>query len=76
MIEIKSRNYSLDFIKFFCITAIVCIHLAPFYGSKLGIIINTICRVALPLPLVFICSGYLFLSKFSKGIVRSIFIRC
>jgi surface polysaccharide O-acyltransferase-like enzyme len=50
--------------KFFCITAIVCIHLAPFSGSKLGIIINTLCRVAL--PLIFICSGYLFLSKFSK----------
>lgn len=50
--------------KFFCITAIVCIHLAPFWGSKLGIIINTLCRVAL--PLIFICSGYLFLSKFSK----------
>lgn len=64
MIEIESRNYSLDFIKFFCITAIVCIHLAPFSGSKLGIIINTLCRVAL--PLIFICSGYLFLSKFSK----------
>ena len=60
----KSRNYSLDFMKFFCITAIVCIHLAPFSGSKLGIIINTLCRVAL--PLIFICSGYLFLSKFSK----------
>ena len=58
------RNYSLDFMKFFCITAIVCIHLAPFSGSKLGIIINTLCRVAL--PLIFICSGYLFLSKFSK----------
>lgn len=64
MIEIKSRNYSLDFMKFFCITAIVCIHLAPFAASKLGIIINTLCRVAL--PLIFICSGYLFLSKFSK----------
>ena len=50
--------------KFFCITAIVCIHLAPFAASKLGIIINTLCRVAL--PLIFICSGYLFLSKFSK----------
>ena len=60
----KSRNYSLDFMKFFCITAIVCIHLAPFAASKLGIIINTLCRVAL--PLIFICSGYLFLSKFSK----------
>lgn len=60
----KSRNYSIDFMKFFCITAIVCIHLAPFSGSKLGIIINTLCRVAL--PLIFICSGYLFLSKFSK----------
>ena len=60
----KSRNYSLDFMKFFCITAIVCIHLAPFSGSKLGIIINTVCRAAL--PLIFICSGYLFLSKFSK----------
>lgn len=64
MVEIKSRNYSLDFMKFFCITAIVCIHLSPFLGSKLGIIINTLCRVAL--PLIFICSGYLFLSKFSK----------
>ena len=64
MIKIKSRNYSLDFMKFFCITAIVCIHLAPFAASKLGIIINTLCRVAL--PLIFICSGYLFLSKFSK----------
>ena len=60
----ENRNYSLDFMKFFCITAIVCIHLAPFSGSKLGIIINTLCRVAL--PLIFICSGYLFLSKFSK----------
>lgn len=50
--------------KFFYITAIVCIHLAPFSGSRLGIIINTLCRVAL--PLIFICSGYLFLSKFSK----------
>ena len=64
MIKIKSRNYSLDFMKFFCITAIVCIHLAPFSGSRLGIIINTLCRVAL--LLIFICSGYLFLSKFSK----------
>ena len=60
----KSRNYSIDFMKFFCITAIVCIHLAPFSGSKLGIIINTLCRIAL--PLIFICSGYLFLDKFSK----------
>ena len=50
--------------KFFCIVAIVCIHLAHFSGSRLGIIINTLCRVAL--PLIFICSGYLFLSKFSK----------
>ncbi|WP_195515217.1 acyltransferase family protein [Paraclostridium bifermentans] len=69
----KSRNYSIDFMKFFCITAIVCIHLAPFSGSKLGIIINTLCRVAL--PLIFICSGYLFLSKFSKGHSKKYFYK-
>ena len=59
--------------KFFCITAIVCIHLAPFSGSKLGVIINTLCRVAL--PLIFICSGYLFLNKFSKDHSKKYFYK-
>ena len=58
------RNYSLDFMKFFCITAVVCAHLQVFGGLKLGVIINTLCRVAV--PLFFICSGYLFKSRFSK----------
>ena len=73
MVEIKSRNYSLDFMKFFCITAIICINLAPFSGSKLGIIINTLCRVAV--PLFFICSGYLFLSKLSKDYSKKYFYK-
>lgn len=69
----ENRNYSLDFMKFFCITAIICIHLAPFSGSKLGIIINTLCRVAV--PLFFICSGYLFLSKLSKDYSKKYFYK-
>ena len=73
VIVIAQRNYSLDFMKFFCIAAIVCIHLAPFAGSTIGVIINTLCRVAL--PLIFICSGYLFLSKFSKNHSKKYFFK-
>ena len=67
------RNYSLDFMKFFCITAVVCAHLQVFGGLKLGVIINTLCRVAV--PLFFICSGYLFISRFSKEYSKKYFYK-
>jgi surface polysaccharide O-acyltransferase-like enzyme len=67
------RNYVLDKMKFFCIIAVVCIHTVPFDGTNLGWIINTLCRSAV--PLFFICSGYLFYSKFSYGYMKKYFFK-
>lgn len=70
---VKTRNYSFDLMKFFCVVAVICIHLEPFINSYLGSIINALCRVAV--PLFFMCSGYLFLSKFSKDYSKKYFYK-
>ena len=67
------RNYNIDTMKCFCIIAVVCIHTCPFAEKSLGLIINVISRVAV--PLFFISSGYLFYSKFSKKYTKRYFIK-
>lgn len=72
MVFLNQRNYSLDSLKFFCILGVICIHTYPFGGMEfdfmgseyLGIILNTIVRVCV--PLFFICSGYLFYNRCNK----------
>lgn len=62
----EGRNYLLDTMKFFCAIAVVCIHTQPWINinNDIYLVINTLCRVAV--PLFFICSGYLFYSKFNN----------
>lgn len=67
------RNYNIDTMKCFCIIAVVCIHTCPFAEKSLGLIINVISRVAV--PLFFISSGYLFYSKFSEKYTKRYFIK-
>lgn len=48
------RNESLDFIKFLCISAVVCIHTNPFLDfGDIGWIIKAVCRVSVP---IFLCA--------------------
>ncbi len=62
--KIQKRNYSIDTIKFFCIVAVIVMHVRPFNGTKLDLIINPAMRFAV--PVFFICSGYFFYNKYSK----------
>ncbi|MBA2875541.1 acyltransferase [Thermaerobacillus caldiproteolyticus] len=63
------RNYSIDFIKFFAIFAVVSIHTAPFLhyknefieGENIGFIINVFARFGV--PYFFAASGYLLGKK-------------
>ena len=65
----KKRNYSIDTLKFFCILGVICIHYVPFKGMDLGwpgsrylgIVINTIARVCV--PLFFMITGYFSYKK-------------
>ncbi|WP_010648287.1 acyltransferase [Oceanobacillus massiliensis] len=67
------RNYSIDFVKFFAIFAVVCIHTGTLRGTLIGningddidFIIDILARFAV--PFFFVTSGYLFLQKM-KGI--------
>lgn len=71
MSQDSSRNYSIDFIKFFAVFAVVCIHTQPFkdvtiwifHGNSLFFVINTIARFAV--PFFFMTSGFLFGNKIS-----------
>ena len=70
------RNYSIDSLKFFCILGVIAIHTNPFGGIELnfigsryiGIIINTIVRVCV--PLFFVSSGYFFYNKCNKEYMK------
>lgn len=63
------RNYSIDFIKFFAIFAVVAIHSGTLSGIQLGTIngddvdfvIDAFARFAV--PFFFVASGYLFVQK-------------
>lgn len=65
----KKRNYSIDTLKFFCILGVICRHYVPFNGMDLGwpgsrylgIVINTIARVCV--PLFFMITGYFSYKK-------------
>lgn len=67
------RNYSLDKMKFYCIIAIVCLHTTPFQETKVGWIINVLCKNAV--PLFFICSGYWFYAKYSRDYAKKYFLK-
>ena len=67
------RNYAIDKMKFLCMVAVVCIHTNPFGNKDIGLMINVLCRVAV--PLFFISSGYLLNSKFSYEYVYKYFIK-
>lgn len=67
------RNYAIDKMKFLCMIAVVCIHTNPFGNKDIGLMINVLCRVAV--PLFFISSGYLLNSKFSYEYVHKYFIK-
>lgn len=67
------RNYAIDKMKFLCMIAVVCIHTNPFGNKDIGLMINILCRVAV--PLFFISSGYLLNSKFSYEYVHKYFIK-
>jgi surface polysaccharide O-acyltransferase-like enzyme len=62
----KARNSTIDFVKFFAIVGVVCIHTRPFENvstfninlSLIYFIIDTLSRFAV--PFFFITSGYLF----------------
>jgi surface polysaccharide O-acyltransferase-like enzyme len=62
--DIMERIYSLDFVKFFAILAVVIIHAPPFSGN-LGIVLNTLSRFAV--PFFFATSGYFFTIKFTHN---------
>ncbi|GGJ91476.1 fucose 4-O-acetylase [Lentibacillus kapialis] len=62
------RHYSIDFVKFFAIFAVVCIHTGTLRDVQSGIdgetidfVINTVARFAV--PFFFTVSGYLFFQK-------------
>ncbi|MCM3719361.1 acyltransferase [Fictibacillus phosphorivorans] len=55
------RIYSIDFIKFFAITAVVIIHIFPLDGFTGYFIIDNIARFAV--PFFFAASGYFFAQK-------------
>lgn len=63
------RNYSIDFVKFFAIFAVVCIHTGTLSGVQFGaingdeadFIIDILGRFAV--PFFFVASGYLFIQK-------------
>ncbi|MBP1948793.1 acyltransferase [Virgibacillus litoralis] len=63
------RNYTIDFVKFFAILAVVCIHTGTVSGVQLGaidgdqadFIIDILARFAV--PFFFVASGYLFIQK-------------
>lgn len=65
----NERYYSIDFMKFFAIFAVVCIHTRPFENTYLGefngynitLFINTISRFAV--PYFFMTAGFLFGKK-------------
>lgn len=71
------RNYSIDFIKFFAIFAVVAIHSGTLSGVQIGAIngddvdfvIDTFARFAV--PFFFVASGYLFVQKVNSLEARS-----
>jgi surface polysaccharide O-acyltransferase-like enzyme len=66
------RNYSIDFVKFFAIFAVVAIHSKTVAGTAVGaldgddinFVINTLARFAV--PFFFVVSGYLFVQKINS----------
>lgn len=64
------RNYTIDFIKFFAIFLVVCIHTNPFndttvFGVNGDYVSNVIVALAkIGVPLFFAISGYLFFVKY------------
>jgi len=66
------REYSLDYLKFFAMFFVVCIHTHPFKetdslwvdGNIINFIIDTFARFAV--PFFFITSGYLFTKKITN----------
>ncbi|WP_099159449.1 acyltransferase [Virgibacillus ndiopensis] len=66
------RNYSIDFVKFFAIFFVVCIHTGTFIGVEIGsihgddidFVIDTFARFAV--PFFFVASGYLFVQKINS----------
>ncbi|MEC5425945.1 acyltransferase [Virgibacillus sp. C22-A2] len=66
------RNYSLDFIKFFAILAVVAIHTGTVRGVQIGgihgddvdFVIDTLARFAV--PFFFVASGYLLVQRMKE----------
>ena len=69
----NDRNYSIDLMKFFCITGVICIHTNICNQIQLGGIIVVLCRVAVPLFLISL--GYFFNMKFSKEHSKAYFFK-
>lgn len=69
----NDRVESLDFMKFFCALAVVCIHTNPFkeYGN-IGVIIKVLCRIGV--PFFFLCSGYLLGLKRDRKYFKKYFV--
>ena len=67
------RHYSIDFIKFFAVFAVVIIHASPFKqtdifgldGSEIVFISDTLSRFAV--PFFFVVSGFFFASKLNEN---------
>lgn len=74
----SERNYAIDFVKFFAILSVVCIHAKPLQGIMLteeidiNFLIDVIARFAV--PFFFITTGYLIGQKIFNGANPKIYI--
>lgn len=67
-----TRNYSLDYFKFFSICGVVIIHSIPF-NSEFGFVMNSFSRFAV--PFFFIAAGYLFSKNLSESTSKEMYLK-